>query len=155
MHVVLDREDEARRLLIFGTAVGLPAAVEPNWRVERRHLAQQDVRELVLEGLCVGVRREVGALTPPAGDRAGDAADHLLDRALAGGVAELPTEVLLGDDVGRVLRPALGKLDVALLEGDTVAVADARVAPLPLDGVERMAPPGREIATDRQPAARS
>ena len=32
----------------------------------------------------------------------------------------------------------VGELDVALLERDAVAVADARVAQLPLDGVERM-----------------
>ena len=39
---------------------------------------------------------EVAALASPAGDRAGDAADHLLDGVLARGVAELPAEVLLG-----------------------------------------------------------
>ena len=32
----------------------------------------------------------------------------------------------------------VGELDVGLLEGDAVAVADARVAQLPLDGVEGM-----------------
>ena len=32
----------------------------------------------------------------------------------------------------------LGELDALLLEGDLLAVADARVAQLPLDGVERM-----------------
>ena len=94
----------------------------------------------MLEGLGVLVGGEVAPLAPPAGDRAGDAADHLLDRALARRVADLPAEVLLGDDVRGVLRPALGELDVLLLEGDAVAVADARVAQLPLDGVERMRP---------------
>ena len=65
------------------------------------------------KALRVLVGREVAARGAPAGDRAGDAADHLLDRVLARGVADLPAEVLLGDDVRRVLRPALGELDVA------------------------------------------
>ena len=50
-------------------------------RVEGRHLVEQDVGELGLEGVGVLVGGEVAALAAPAGDRAGDAADHLLDRA--------------------------------------------------------------------------
>ena len=42
------------------------------------------------------------------------------------------------------------ELDVGLLEGDLVAVTDARVAQLPLDRVERMDPGRREATTDRQ-----
>src|SRR5205807_4587561 len=49
---------------------------------------------------------------------------------------ELAAEVLLGHDVRRVLRPRGGELDVALLEGDLVALADPGVAGLPLDRVE-------------------
>jgi len=37
----------------------------------------------------------------------------------------------------------------SLLEGDAIAVADVRVAQLPLDGVERMHSGGREEAIDR------
>src|SRR5439155_9987722 len=44
-------------------------------------------------------------------------------------------------------------LDVSLFEGDPVAVAYSRVAQLPLDGIERMDPRGREVTTDRQPVA--
>ncbi len=94
--------------------------------------------------------REVAPLATPAGDRPGNAADHLLDRALTLGRAELAAEVLLGDDVGRVLRPAARELDVLLLEGDAVAVPDARVAKLPLDGVEGMHAGGREAALHGQ-----
>jgi hypothetical protein len=108
------------------------------------------VGQLVVESPRVIFAGEVAARASPAGDCAGDAADHLLDRALPFRRADLAPEVLLGDDVGRVLRPALGELDVALLEGDTVAVADARVAQLPLDGLERVRPRGREKALDRQ-----
>jgi hypothetical protein len=82
--------------------------VEPDGRVERRHLVQEDVRQLGLEGVAVLDGGEVATLATPVGDRAGDAADHLLDRVLARGRAELAAEVLLGDDVGRVLRPRRG-----------------------------------------------
>src|SRR5262249_14153427 len=81
------------------------------------------------------------------------AADHLLDGALALGRAELAAEVLLRDDVGRVLRPALRELDVALLERDAVAMADTGVAQLPLDCVERVLAGRREMAFDGQRAS--
>ena len=97
----------------------------------------EDVRELVVEGAGVVFGREVAARAAPPGDGAGDAADHVLHRALALGRAHLPAEVLLRDDVRRVLRPALRKLDVLLLEGDAIAVADARVAQLPLERLDR------------------
>ena len=109
---------------------------------------QQDVGELVLEHLGLLGVGEVAALAAPAGDGAGDAADHLLDRALARRVADLPAEVLLGDDVGRILRPVRGELDVLLLERHAIAVADARVAQLPVDGVERMQAGRGEEARD-------
>ena len=64
--------------------------------------------------------------------------------------AELAAEVLLGDDVGRVLGPGLGELDAALLEGGVLGVADHRVADLPLDLVEGMDAGGREATFDDQ-----
>jgi len=42
-----------------------------------------------------------------------------------------PAEVLLRDDVRRVLGPGLGELDPGLLEGDLAAMADAGIAQLP------------------------
>src|SRR5262249_26345379 len=140
LHRVLDREDEAGRALW----ALLEANVEPNGRVERRHLVQQDVGELVLEGLRALLAGKVATLDPPAGNRAGDPADHLLDRALPRGVAGLAAEVLLGDDVGRVLRPGLRELNFPLLERHAIAVADMRVAQLPLHGIERMLAGRRE-----------
>jgi hypothetical protein len=124
--------------------------VEPDGRVERRHLVQEDVRQLGLEGVAVLDGGEVAPLAPPVGDRAGDAADHLLDRVLARGRAELAAEVLLGDDVRRVLRPRLRELDAGLLEREPVAVPDARVAALPLDRVVRVHARSREQPPDRQ-----
>src|SRR5205085_1603034 len=107
--------------------------VEPHRRVERRDLVQQDPRELRFERVAVLVRGEVAELAAPARDRAGHAADHLLDRALALRRVEPAAEVLLRDDVRRVLRPRGRELDALLLEA-----ADLRVAQLPVDGRERV-----------------
>ena len=112
--------------------------IEPDRRVERRHLVQQDVGQLGLERVAVLDGREVPARAAPVGDRARHTTDHLLDGVLAQRRVELAAEVLLGDDVRRVLRPRLRKLDAALLEGDAVAVGDAGIAQFPLDGVERL-----------------
>ena len=124
-------EDEAGAAL----RLLLEADVEPDGRVERRHLVQQDVGQLGLEGVPVLGRGEVAALATPVGDRARDARDHLLDRALARRRVQLSAEVLLGDDVGRVLRPRRRELDVRLVERDLVPVTDLRVpqSPTPPD----------------------
>ena len=106
--------------------------------------------QLVLEGRGVLLGCEVGTLATPRSNRAGDASDHLLDRTLAGGVADLAAEILLGHDVGRVLGPSLGKLYVGLLEGDAISVADVGVSQLPLDGVEGVGVGGGEEALDGQ-----
>ena len=135
---------------IFGVADRVPADVEPDRRIERRHLVKQDEGQLRLERVAVLLGGEVAALASPAGDRAGHAADHLLDRTLTSRRSGLAAEVLLGDDVRRVLRPRLRKLDVALLEGDLVAVADARIPQLPLDRLERMLPRRGEKSADRE-----
>ena len=127
--------------------------VEPDGRIERRHLVQKDVGQLRLEGGRVGVAREVAALAPPGRDRAGDAADHLLDRVLPRIRPELSAEILLRDDVGRVLRPRLRELDVALLERDLVTVTDPGVALLPLHSIERMLLRGGEMTADRETLA--
>ena len=111
---------------------------------------KKDVGQLVLKRLSVLAAGEVTALNPPAGDRPRHAREHLLDRALTLGRTHLPAEVLLGDDVGRVLRPRLRELDVGLLERDLAAVADARVAQLPLDRREGILPSLGEIPLDRE-----
>ena len=99
LHRVLDAEDKARTALwcIF------ESHVEPDGAVERRQLVEQDEGQLGFEAVGVLGAREVAAVAAPLRDRAGDTTDHLLDRPLALGRADLPAEVLLGDDVGRVL----------------------------------------------------
>ena len=109
------------------------ADVEPHRRVEGGLLGDQEVLELGVVGVGLGLVDEVAALEAPLGDRVGDPVDHLAQRRLAllgaGGAAE----VLLGDDVGGVERPGGGELDVELLEGDRAVpeVGDPGVAPLP------------------------
>src|SRR5439155_11667631 len=74
--------------------------------------------------------------------------DHLLDRALALRARHPAAEVLLRDDVGRRLRPELRELDVLLLERRSVLARDVRVADLPVDLVEGVAPLDREQAAN-------
>src|SRR4029079_9268831 len=74
-----------------------------------------------------------------------------LHRALPLGAADAAAEVLLRDDVGRVLGPALGELHVALLERRLGRVADHRVPDLPFELVEGMDALAREAPFDGQP----
>src|SRR6185436_4363893 len=93
------------------------------------------------------VGREVLLLLGPAGNRVDDAADELLDAALALGRADLAAEILRDDDVGRLLRPELRDLDVALLEDDFALLGtDDGGAQIPLDLVERIDTLGGEEA---------
>ena len=119
--------------------VGVDADVEPDGAVEAGALLEQDVLQLVAERLGVLIGREVGVLDAPVRDRVGDAVDHLLDRALPFGRAEVAAEVLAGHDVGGQGAPGLRELEVLLLEhGLAVLVGDGRLAQVPLDGVVRV-----------------
>ena len=131
VHLVVDGEDEAGRGLLGHAR---DADVEPHRRVERRLLGDEQVLELVAEGLGLVVVDEVAALDAPAGDRVGHPVDHLPQRRLPLGRAEGAPEVLLGDDVRGVQRPGGRELDPELLEGDRAVteVRDAGVAPLPV-----------------------
>ena len=142
LHRVVDREDEAGRAL----RRLLEADVEPDRRVERRVLVDEDRLQLGLEGLGLLVAsRSSRPACPSADGRVDDAADHLLDAALALGRGHAAAEVLLRDDVRRGLRPELRELDVPLLERRAALARDQRIAGLPLDLVERVAPRDREV----------
>ena len=148
IHRVLDRVDEAGRAL----RRLLEPAVEPDRAVERRLLVDQDVLEVLAERLQILVGREVPVRLRPHRDRVDDAADELLDAALALGGANLAAEIFRDDDIGRLLRPGLRNLDVALLEHHLTAfVADERRADFPLDLVERVDAGFREEARECQP----
>ena len=68
------------------------------------------------------------------------------------GVPIVAAEVLGDDDVGGLLRPEPGDLDVALLEDDlALLVADDGRAEVPFDLVERIDPFSREEAVVFQP----
>ena len=93
---------------------------------------QDQVAELVLECLGIGIGGEVAAFAAPARDGVHHARDHLLDAGLATRGAERAAEVLADHDVGRHLGPERRHLAVGLLE-DRLAllVGDRRGALLP------------------------
>jgi hypothetical protein len=122
------------------------ADVEPDRRVESRKLVDENHLQLGLEGLGLFVTCEVAALTAPGADRRDNAPDHLLDAPLPIGCAHLAAEVLLGDDVGRGLRPEARELNALLLEGRPLLAGDEGVAHLPLDLVEGIAPGNSEVS---------
>ena len=133
-HVVLDRVDEAGRAL----RLGLHADVEPHRRVESHLLLDQQVRQIVAEGVARSGAGEVAALLAPADDRVHHAADELAHRAFALRRVELAVEIFRRDDVRRRLRPALRHFHVFLAENRlALFVADQRDAAFPFDGVER------------------
>src|SRR5581483_8474094 len=146
LHRVLDREDEAGAAL----RLLLEADVEPDRGVEAGVLVDEDRLQLGLERVGLVVGREVAAVAAPAADRVDDAADHLLDRGLALGRAELPAEVLLRDDVRGRLRPELRELDRLLVERGLLLARDEGVADLPVDLVERVAAGDGEEALDAE-----
>ena len=116
----------------------LEADVEPDRAVERRLLIDEQVLQVVAERLQIVVAREVLLLLRPVGNRVDDAADELLDAALALGRADRAAEILGNDDVGRLLRPEPRDFDVALLEDNrTLLIADDRRAHVPFNLVER------------------
>jgi len=112
-----------------------PADVEPHRRVEGGLLGNEQVHELVLKHLGLGFVAEVAPAQALLGVAVGDPVDHLLDGALAPGGPGRAAEVLLGGDIGGVLRPLLGDLHVLLLERHLTRpiVADDRIPQLPLD----------------------
>ena len=114
--------------------------VEPHWAVERSALGDEDVLELVAECLGLGLVDEIATLDAPIGDRVGHAVDDLAQRNFTLRSTRCATEIFLRNDVGRVERPSVGELDVALLEGHAAVfpVADARIALFPLDHVVRV-----------------
>ena len=124
--------------------------VEPHRAVECRALGNEDVLELVAEGLGFGFVYEIAALDAPIGDGVGHAVDDLAQRNFTLRGAGCAAEIFLRNDVGRVERPCVGKLDIALLEGHAAVfpVADARIALFPLDHVVRMNFRLREVAID-------
>ena len=108
------------------------------------------VLELGVEGLGLGLVDEVAVLGAPGGDGVDHPVGHLAQRALPLGRAQRPPEVLLGHDVGGVLRPSHRELDVELLEGHRAVteVRDSGISALPEDLVVGVhAGPG-EVAAD-------
>jgi len=94
---------------------------------------QQHPGELVRKDFRIGLAGEVAVLQPGAGVAADHPVQQLTQAVLPGLRPGRAPEVLAGDDVDRVERPALRELHTALLEVDG-AVAPVRhhdVAPGP------------------------
>ena len=143
VQVVVDPQDEARRCLLRNT---LDADVEPHRRVECSLLGDEQMGQLGAKCLGFSVIDEVAVTAAPGGDGADDTVDHLAQRAFTFGRTERSAEVLLGKNVGCILRPVGGNLDAELFEGDraVAVVGQASVAPFPRDVVVRIASHGRE-----------
>src|SRR4029453_724775 len=110
VHRVAARVDEAGRAL----RLRLDADVEPDGRIERGDLVDQDRGELVVERVAVGGGAEVAALLAVPGDRPGDALDELPHGRFAFRGSYASMEILLDHDIRCCLRPRLGHLDVLL-----------------------------------------
>ena len=144
------------------TVLVVEAAVEPNGRVERAVLVDEEKRELRFERLRVGLGGEVAAevfarLTNGVGDAVDDltnAALAVFDRFVTGLAANagLP-EVLRDDDVGCQLAPRRGHLGAVHLEDDgAIRVRDRARAALVDDLVQGIGASGRVFAGDADPS---
>ena len=113
------------------------------------------VLQLGPEGLRLLVVDEVAVLDAPGGDGVDHPVGDLAQRPLALVGARGAPEVLLGQDVGGVQAPALGDLDIQLLEGDRPVpiVGDPRVTSLPDDLVIGMDLGRGEVAADADTGA--
>ena len=91
-------------------------------------------------------------IAAPPGDRVDDAADELLDAALALGGADPPAKIFRHHDVGRLLRPERWNFHVALFEDNLAAfVRDDGRSLLPDDLVERVDARQREKPRELKP----
>ena len=136
---------------VLGVGVGLDAVasyVEPDRRVEGGVLAQQDVRQLVVESGAVFRRLEIALRQTPVADGLGHASHQGADSTLALGRAQRAVQIFAGHDIGGGHRPVFGDFDILLLEdGVAFGVGDQGGALLPFDFViGRDAGLGKEAA---------
>ena len=138
---IFHRVDEAGRALRLGVAgdaeldglglripvpvlrvgVGLDAVaadVEPDRRVERSILADENMNEFIVKSGAVFGSAEVALGQPPVANGFGDAAHELAHAGFALGGAERAVQIFRGHDVGGGHRPVFGDFDVLLLEDD-------------------------------------
>ena len=106
--------------------------------------------EFGLEGIRFCRITEIAVALPPRRDRPDNAINDLSQRRLPFRGAELSPEVLLGKDVGGVLRPTSRHLDIELLKGHraiTMVGEPSRTA-LPRDRVVGVDPLAGEATGD-------
>src|SRR5215471_10646198 len=83
-----------------------------------------------MEGIPIGIGREVSAFAAPAGDGVHYPCDQPPDTAFALGSSGGAAEVLRSNDIGGEHRPGLGDLDVPLLENGFAVFAGDRRSPM-------------------------
>ena len=174
IHFLGCRVNEVMALRRAFDAVGpRQAGIEPLGAVRGDHLCREHVGDFVMEGLGVRFAREEAPFHAPVGPAAGEATEHLAGIGLAhvggirGGNAALQpfrdavlahlnclrgharlTEVFLGENIDRDLRPAVRHHDVGHLEDDgAVGVHDAAGPRRKLQRGERTVVGGREAAS--------
>ena len=110
-----DAEFDLLRLLIpvpvLAVGVGLDAVasyVEPDGRVERGVLADEDVDQFIVESGAVFGSAEVALGHAPVADGFGDAGDELADSGFTLGSAEFPCRYLLATMLVAVMDQSLG-----------------------------------------------
>ena len=128
----------------------LDSDVEPHRRVERTHLAHDEVLQFGVEHLPFFLIDEVATLAAPHGDGVRHPIGYLLEGPLALGKTQRAPEVLLGEDVGGIDAPCGGHLHAELFECHLTSspVGDAGVATLPDHRVVRMHSCGGEMTAD-------
>ena len=159
LHVVLHALDEACRRLgelvgvfrLLRLAAGLvpvpvahgalhtvlvkQAHVEPDRRIERRHLVQANPCQVAIERLAILGRGKDLVLDSPIGDRPTHAMNQLPDALFAFGRTILAVEVFAHHDVGSQLAPRSGDFGVGLLKEHLAPFAlDRRSAEIPGGG---------------------
>ena len=121
------------------------ADVEPHRRVERRLLVDDQVLELVAEGLGLFVVDEVAVLAAPVGDGVGHPVGDLLERRLPVGGARVPRKYFWARMLVAFMLQVEGTSTPELLEGDRAGgvVGDPGVSPLPRRPCRRDGPRDR------------
>ena len=153
--VASDSEFDARAgripVPVLGVGIGLDAVasyVEPDRRIEGGVLAQQDVREFVVEGGAVFWRLEIALRQTPVADGLSHASDQGAHSTFALRGTERSMQIFAGHNISGGHRPVFRDFDVFLLEdGVALGVRDQGGALLPFDFViGRHTKPGKEAA---------
>ena len=124
---------------VLGVGAGLDAVaadIEPDRRIEGCVLAQQDMRELIVEDGGIFIAAEIAVGLAPVADGLCDSPNQLTDTGFSVGGADRAVQVFGSHDVGGRHRPVFGDLDVFLLEDHVaLSIGDLSKTEFPFDFV--------------------